>query len=238
MTEDDILPIFIGYDTREHDAYQVCKSSILKHATRPVHIQPLDERALRHAEFYKRRWRLESGRKVDDLDGKPFSTEFSFTRFLVPSLCQWKGWAVFVDCDFLFMADVTDIAREFDPAKAVMCCKQTYQPKSETKMDGQAQQAYNRKNWSSFVAFQNGHAANQRLTPARVNAEYGSSLHGFSWLDDAEIGDLYHGWNWIDGCTSVQPKAVHYTMGIPSMPGHEKQPYADEWRAELRRIGL
>jgi hypothetical protein len=238
MTQDEILPIFIGYDTREHDAYQVCKSSILKHATRPVYIQPLNERSMRHAAIYKRRWRSVDGQKVDEIDGKPFSTEFSFTRFLVPSMCQWQGWAVFVDCDFLFMTDITDIVKEFDNRYAVMVCKQNYQPKTAVKMDGQSQQSYNRKNWSSLAVFNCAHASNHDLTPFRVNKEFGSYLHGFSWLEDHEIGDLNHGWNWLEGCTQVPPKAVHYTLGGPWFPDKQDVAYAKEWLDEARRIGV
>lgn len=238
MTTDDILPVYIGYDTREHDAYQVCKASILKHATRPVFIQPISERSLRHSGLYRRNWRSENGQKIDAGDGKPFSTEFSFTRFLVPSLCQWQGWALFVDCDFLFMTDITELMKEFDNRFAAMCCKQNYLPKSAVKMDGQAQQKYHRKNWTSLIAWNNAHAANQRLTPFVVNREYGSYLHGLSWLEDAEIGNLDHRWNWIDGTTEGEPKAVHYTEGVPTMPGYEACAYSAPWWSEYKRLGL
>lgn len=234
----DVLPIYIGYDGREHDAYEVCKASILRHATGPVFIQKLSEPALRHNGIYRREWSVENGQRIDDRDRKPFSTSFSFTRFLIPSLLQHQGWGIFVDSDFLFFKDICEIWKSLDPKYAVMCCKQNYQPKSAIKMDGQAQQAYSRKNWSSMMIFNASHASNQRLTPFKVNMEKGSWLHGLSWLDDNEIGDLDHRWNWIDGTTAGAPNAVHFTCGIPSMPGHRDQPYAKEWFDEARRIGV
>lgn len=238
MMTDEILPVYIGYDSREHDAYQVCKSSLLRHASGPVHIQPLDERMLRHAGLYRRKWQTENGQKIDTGDKRPFSTEFSFTRFLVPALTQWQGWAIFVDCDFLFRADISLIQRSFNPKYAVMCCKQVYVPKSETKMDGQVQQAYARKNWSSFMAFNSAHPSNQRLTPHATNYEYGSWLHSFSWLAESEVGDLDHRWNWIQDCTEGEPLAVHMTTGGPWFAHMQDVAYADEWRAEANRIGL
>ena len=41
-------------------------------------------------------------REVDKLA----STEFTFTRFLVPHLMNYKGWALFIDCDIVFLEDV------------------------------------------------------------------------------------------------------------------------------------
>jgi hypothetical protein len=235
---DTALAVYIGYDGREHDAYEVCRSSMLRHASNPVHVQRLSEPALRHCGLYRREWTQEGAQRIDDRDKMPFSTAFSFTRFLVPALMQHEGWAIFVDCDFMYFADITTVQRQFDSRYAVMCCKQVYKPTTDIKMDGQAQQAYNRKNWSSFMAFNCGHPANHRLTPWVVNMQKGSWLHGFGWIDrDDLIGDLDHRWNWIAGTTEGEPLAVHYTLGVPSMKGHEEQPYADEWRAELHRLG-
>jgi hypothetical protein len=41
------LKIFVGYDTREDIAFQVCKQSILDTASVPVEIIPLNQRVLR-----------------------------------------------------------------------------------------------------------------------------------------------------------------------------------------------
>ena len=37
------------------------------------------------------------------------STEFTYTRFLVPAIMQYKGWAIFCDCDFIFFKNVLEI---------------------------------------------------------------------------------------------------------------------------------
>jgi hypothetical protein len=102
-------------------------------------------------------------------------------------------------------------------------------------MDGQIQQGYARKNWSSLMLFNCGHEKNKRLTPRMVNYFTGSQLHGMTWLADNDIGGLPETWNWLEGHSSEawEPKAVHYTRGCPSMPGYENTPYADEWRGFL-----
>jgi len=236
----DILPVFIGYDSREPEAYEVAKVSLLRHSTFPLHVQMLDERALRHAGLYRRKWHTEGTQKIDNVDGKPFSTEFSFTRFLIPALCQWKGYALFVDSDWLFRADIKKLVQNIDADMAVNVCKQDYVPKSEVKMDGQVQQKYFRKNWSSFMLFNCEHPTNKMLTVEAVNNEPGSWLHGFGWVPDNEIGDVDHRWNWIDGTTKGEPLAVHMTTGGPWFKHlrNATEPYFDEWRAMARSIGV
>jgi hypothetical protein len=240
MRKDAVLPIFIGYDSREPEAYEVARASILKHATMAVHIQKLDQRALRHSGLYKRKWHAEGNQKIDDVDGKPFSTEFSFSRFLVPALMQWEGWAIFMDCDQLFVSDVAEILHEMDPDKAVQVCQQRYEAVDGLKMDGMRQEKYFRKNWSSFMLFNCGHATNKMLTPDVVNQEPGSWLHGLSWVPDNEIGELNHGWNWIDGTTKGDPKNVHYTLGGPWFPHMRNMnaPYFEEWRQAAKDLGV
>ena len=234
----DILPVFIGWDSREPEAADVTKSSLLQHSTFPLHVQMLKERPLRHAGLYQRKWRAEGGQKFDQIDGKPFSTEFSFTRFLIPALMQWDGWALFVDCDWLFKADIRNLVDTLDDKYAVMCCKQDYKPATDTKMDGVMQQRYFRKNWSSFMAFNCGHPTNKLLTVQAVNEEPGSWLHGFGWVPDEEIGNLDHRWNWIDGTTTGEPFGVHYTLGGPWFAHMQDVAYAEDWRDEAKRIGV
>jgi hypothetical protein len=241
MTDTRVLPVWIGWDARESAAAEVCKSSLVKNSSIPLHIQFLNERPLRHAGIYKRGWRADGPQRYDNGDGKPFSTEFSFTRFLVPALQLWSGWAVFVDCDFLFNADIARLVESFDGSFACMVAKQHYRPTIDIKMDGQKQEAYWRKCWSAFIAFNCDHPSNKMLTVDAVNSETGSWLHSFGWLTDAEIGGIDPRWNWIYGCTKeLPPLAVHYTEGGPWFPHliDSELPYFQQWRDEARRIGV
>lgn len=226
------LPIFIGFDPREAVAADVCRHSLLTRSSVPLYVRMLREEGLRHAGLYRRAWEWRDGQRVDLIDDRPFSTEFSFSRFLVPALMAYEGWALFCDSDFLFLSDIADLLPLLDESKAVMVCKQTHAPGEVLKMDNCAQSQYRRKNWSSLMLFNCGHRSNRRLTVKAVNEEFGSWLHGFHWLEDVEIGEIPPQWNFIDGTTQGEPKAVHYTAGGPWFEAHRSCAFAQEWLDE------
>lgn len=232
------LPVYIGYDQREEDAYRVCAKSLLNHSSIPFRITKLDIDRLKYDGIYKRTWRFDNGQKWDDLDGCPFSTDFAFTRFLVPHLNHYQGWAIFCDCDFLFTDDIAKLIPLLDKSKAVMVVKHCHIPAEYQKMDGQSQGSYPRKNWSSFIAWNCSHPSNKNASAHNVNTRTGQWLHGFGWLADKEIGELPQTWNWLSGVSEPlqeTPIAIHFTLGTPDMNGYENSPYADLWRAELTR---
>jgi hypothetical protein len=159
------LRIFVGFDSREELAYEVCRHSLLKHATVSLEIIPLKLQNLMKQGIYTR------------LRDPTESTEFSFTRFLTPFLAGFEGWALFVDCDFLYTADLRDLAELIDDQYAVMCVHHDYTPKTTVKMDGVLQTSYPRKNWSSMVLYNCAHPKNKLLTPELVNSALGAFLH-------------------------------------------------------------
>lgn len=233
---------YIGFDSTEEQAYQVCRHSLARHATCDLKITPIKHRAMRKAGLFWREWRMDgNGQWWDQEDGRPFSTEFAFTRFLTHRLALRHGaadWAFFVDCDFLFLNDVAELQRELDYRMAVMCVKHDFRPSYQLKMDGQMQVSYRRKNWSSLMAFNMSHEANNRLTPECVNKADGAWLHQMQWLEDDQIGELSPGWNWLVGHSSegVQQHALHYTDGGPWIEGWEPRLYDDFWLAEADRL--
>ena len=219
----DRLKIFIGWDSREDIAYQVARKSILSTTTSPVDIIPLKHKDLRKDGFY---WR-----KKDRLA----STEFTFTRFLVPELAEFEGWALFIDCDFIALDDVQKLFDLADDRYAVMCAHHDYTPKEGQKMDGKQQLNYPRKNWSSMMLFNCGHPSNKALTKDLVNDPEidGKYLHRFSWLKDEEVGEISHEWNWLVGWYKEpkdgKPKFLHYTEGGPWFEEYYDCEYAAEW---------
>jgi hypothetical protein len=227
------LTIFMGWDDREKTAYEVCKHSIERRTRSDINIVPLYHKELRKQGFFNRPWLTQShdGNRVDLIDGKPFSTEFSHTRFLIPELMKFKGWALFLDCDMLFKCDVKDVFSHIDNKYAVMCVKHRQNIKKPTKMDGSLQQAYPRKNWSSFMLINCGHPSNRALKKEIVNTASGTYLHGLSWLEDREIGELPNSFNWIDGTSkgNVEPKVIHYSEGGPWFSDYQDCAFADEW---------
>ena len=221
------MKVFVGYDIREDIAYQVCEHSINKHQPQ-AQVISLKQSELRDSGIYTR--------PVDSLS----STEFTFTRFLVPYLTGYQGWAVFVDCDVVFVDDIKNLFDQADDQYAVMVVKHEYTPKEGLKMDGCKQLPYPRKNWSSMILWNCGHRSNQQLTPDIVNTQTGQFLHRFQWLADDEIGSLQPEWNWLAGWYQEpqdgSPKAIHYTEGGPWFKEYRRCEYHKVWKQNLREM--
>lgn len=228
------LKVFVGYDGREKAAYEVLKFSIEKYTHADVKVIPLYHKELRRQGYFHRPWLTEAitGNMMDLVDGRPFSTEFSHTRFLVPELMKFKGWALFMDCDMIFnKSDIKELFDFCDDRFAVMCVQHRQNVKHGEKMDGAVQTNYRRKNWSSFMLFNCGHPSNRKLTKEVVNTATGGWLHGLSWLQDSEIGILPDYYNWIEGTSRAQehPRVIHYTEGGPWFYGKKDVLYAEKW---------
>lgn len=230
----------MGWDPLDTVAFEVCAASVKLRSSVDVEVIPLNQRQLRHRGLFKRPfWCDADGQFYDGVDQKPCSTEFSFTRFLVAELENFgSDWVGFCDADMLFRADIANLIQLIEPDKALMCVKHNHQPPEETKMMGLQQTRYKRKNWSSLFLMRPDR--NKWLTQYRVNREDGSDLHGFRWLRNEEIGGLPEEWNWLAGWSDpdIDPSVVHFTNGTPDLPGHQEEPFADEWWAELRETGL
>lgn len=221
--------VFIGWDSKEEIAYEVARKTLLEKASIPVDVRPIKLPDLVEQGLYTR--------EIDPLA----STEFTYSRFLVPHLAGYEGWALFCDCDFMFFSDVAELARQYDDeSKALYCVQHDYTPKETSKMAGQVQTVYPRKNWSSFMLFNCGHPSTMKLTPELVNRESGAYLHRMQWANDAKIGALPTEWNWLEGWNEVPeagyPHAVHYTSGGPWFENYQDVVYADIWKAHAREV--
>jgi lipopolysaccharide biosynthesis glycosyltransferase len=224
--------VYIGYDTRMPAAYMVANKSLAAHAKRRLDVNPILLPHLRSIGLYDRPTRFKDGVMWDDISGAPMSTEFAISRFFVPYLARYRGWSIFCDSDFMFFDDIAKVFDMADSKYAVMCVKHDYQPAETVKMDGQKQMNYAKKNWSSFMLFNNAHPSNAKLCPKMLNSLPGRDLHGFCWLHDSEIGELPASWNWLEGhSTGKEISAIHYTRGTPDMVGYEHTPFADIWRS-------
>lgn len=213
-----MINIFIGYDHREAIAYHVCVNSIIRHSSKPVSVTPL---ALQNMRDYQEK----------HTDG---SNQFIYSRFLVPHLMEYNGWAIFMDGDMLLREDIEKLWAQRDESKAVMVVKHDYKTKMTEKYLGAKNENYPRKNWSSVILWNCGHAANKVVTPEFIETATGAQLHRFTWLADELIGELPKVWNWLpdEFGANTDAKLLHYTLGTPSFHDFATTPMGDEWHRE------
>jgi len=232
------LKVYVGFDPREQGAFDVCVASLKKHASIPVEVIPLRDWELRRQGVYWRAYYVEpNGQTVDGRDGRPFSTQFSFSRFAVPIIENYADeWVLYQDCDMLWRADIAELSGLIDYTKAVMCVRHSQTVTDGVKMDGriQSKNEHGRKNWSSLMLM--NPAACKGLTKYVLNNSTGSFLHSMLWARDEEIGFLPKEWNHLVGYDEPTDNArvVHFTNGTPDMEGWEDQPFAEEWFAYSR----
>jgi len=216
------IPVFIGYDRRVPIVYHVAAHSIVQRATRAVSTTPL----------------MIKGLQEDGLMTRPLqpnqSTEFSFSRFLVPYLMNYSGWALFVDNDVVILDDITELWALRNDDFAVMCVKHNHVPEEGTKFLGEAQTQYEKKNWSSVMLLNCGKC--KALTPDYVNSASGLELHRFHWLgNDDLIGEILPTWNFLVDYSHGElkhQKLLHYTDGGPYYSSHLDCQFASVWTDE------
>jgi len=211
-----MINIFVGYDSKEKAAFSTLAYSILKNSSKPVAITPIYLENIKD-DFVRERNNLSS-------------TEFSFSRFIIPHLMNYQGWALFMDCDMLMKADINELWRMRDDSKAIQVCKHNYVPKHNKKFLGHTQTAYPKKNWSSFMLMNCKKCTT--LTPDYVNKASGLELHQFKWLETEElIGGLPLEWNWLVGEYEHKEdvKNVHYTEGGPWFEDYRECDYSKDW---------
>jgi hypothetical protein len=187
------IPVYIGFDHRQFVSYTVLHSSIMANSTKPVSITPLC------------------------LPNLPITrtglTPFTFTRFLVPWLQNYKGWALFLDADMLVLGDIAELFSHANDDFALMVVKN---PK--------------RFEWASAILFNCGHPDNTTLTPEYVEDEKNNPFK-FQWLYGDQIGALPSEWNHLVGYDAPREdaKLIHYTMGIPAYEETKMCEYSQQW---------
>jgi lipopolysaccharide biosynthesis glycosyltransferase len=214
-----MIPIFIGYDPREAIAFHVCSNSIIRQSSEPVSLNPLALNILK-------------GYEEKHTDG---SNHFIYSRFLVPHLMNYQGWAIFIDGDMILRDDIAKLWELRDESKAVMVVKHDYQTKMTEKYLGSKNENYPCKNWSSVILWNCGHPANKTITPKFIQTATGAQVHRFTWLTENLVGELPKEWNWLDIEYDHNPdaKLIHYTLGTPCFHEFADQgDFSDEWHRE------
>jgi hypothetical protein len=211
------MKIFIGSDSRHMKATRVCIQSIKNNSKKEDHkIMFLDKAKLRDIGLYGR----------GDVVGE--STEFSFTRFYVPLLCNYNGIAMFCDNDFLWKCNPKEI-EGYLKGKAVAVVKHEDYEIKGSKMDGVVNKAYPRKNWSSLILFDCSKL--KCLSKKFLDNASPADLHQFAWVEDSEIAEIPISYNHLVGHYKKHNKikALHYTNGGPWFDEHKDGELSEEW---------
>lgn len=216
-----MIKLFVGFDPREAAVYHVFCQSVIEHASCPVAFIPLHRPML------------------DNFDGQQDGTNaFIYSRYLVPYLQDYDGFAIFCDGDMHVNADVCELLQYIDDQYAVSVVKHDYVPTPEKYLGTPLENinvSYPRKNWSSVVVWNCGHPSNRILTPELVAEAGGAFLHRFQWLNDEEIGDLPKDWNHLVGEYPENPlaKLAHHTLGSPGFKHYAECETSRDWNTYL-----
>lgn len=210
-----MINVFVGYDPREAVAYHVFCESLITNASQPVRIIPLHLPLL-------------TAYSEEHGDG---SNAFIYTRFLVPYLMNYEGWAIYCDGDMVVKGDIADLWVLRDESCAVQVVQHQYESKVSVKYLGAKNENYPRKNWSSVILWNCSHPKHQKLSVDFVAKSSGSYLHRFNWLRDCEIGALPKEWNWLvsEYETNMNAKLLHFTLGTPCFRDFRECSEAGEW---------
>lgn len=167
------------------------------------------------------------------------SNAFIYSRYLIPHLQDFEGWAIFCDGDMLVTEDIYELFALRDKTKAVQVVKHDYKTSQPRKYIGSPIENdnidYPRKNWSSVIIWNCGHSAHRILTPEYVAHAGGHILHRFGWLNDDEVGEIPVEWNWLVGEYPKNPDArlLHHTLGSPGFGHYAECEGSRRWNAHL-----
>jgi len=192
----DMPHVFIGYDPRQPLAYNTLQHSILRHASKPVSITAL---VLKQLPITRRGL-----------------TEFTFSRFLVPYLCGYKGTAVFMDADIVVTGDICELFEQSQPLMAVQVMK------NQANFE-----------WPSVLLF--NCALCKMLTPEFVD-DGANQLFDLAWAKD-RVGTFSDEWNHCVGYSeNKEAKLYHYTQGIPAFWETSGLPEDVHWNIERKAL--
>lgn len=212
----NIIDLAVGFDQREAVAYHTFVQSVIEKSSIPVRFMPLNSKSL-------------FGYNEVHTDG---SNEFIYTRFLVPYLMNFKGWAIYADGDMVCLDDIKNLWDQRDSKYAVMVVKHDYKTKVKNKYWGNKNENYPRKNWSSLILWNCNHLSHKILTPEFIKKQSGAFLHRFSWINDSEIGALDKEWNWLamEYPEKKDIHLIHYTIGTPCFKEYENASLSSYWK--------
>ena len=218
----DIVDIVVGFDQREAVAYHAFTQSVIEKSSTPIRFLPLNINSL-------------SNYKETHQDG---SNEFIYSRFLVPYLMNFSGWAIYADGDMVCLEDIKKLWDLRDDKYAIQVVKHDYKTKIKNKYWGNKNEDYPRKNWSSLILWNCNHSSHKILTPEFIQKQTGAFLHRFNWIKDNEIGEINKEWNWL--AMEYEEKKdinlIHYTIGTPCFKEYSNSSLSSHWNQSFSNM--
>ena len=213
---DEIADIVVGFDQKESVAYHTFVQSVIENSTIPTRFMPLNIGSL-------------TNYKETHKDG---SNDFIYSRFLVPHLMKFNGWAIYADGDMVCLKNIKKLWDLRDDKFAVQVVQHDYKTKIKNKYWGNKNEDYPRKNWSSLILWNCAHQSHKILTPEFIQKQSGAFLHRFSWIKDKEIGQIEKEWNWL--AMEYEEKKdinlIHYTIGTPCFKEYHDKSLSSYWK--------
>lgn len=220
-----MIRLFTGYDERESVGWHVfCQSVLDKTTSVPVQITPITKNMV-------------GG-----------TNSFTRSRFLIPYMCDYKGWAIFADgADMICRSDLSELWAYKDDLsqdirKDLWCVKHSYQTRHLKKYEGTEMMAenthYDRKNWASLFLINCESPWSRMWHPELVATAKIIDLLQLANFHDDRIGALPPEWNWLVGeyPYNENAKIAHFTLGIPGFSHYATADYAREWHAAHNRV--
>jgi hypothetical protein len=208
------IRLFAGYDAREAVGFAVFVNSIIRKSSAPVSVTALQDKA--------------------QGDG---SNSFTYARYRVPFLCDYEGWAVFMDgADQLLLADIAELWAMRDERYAVQVVKHpNYNTRHPIKYKGTCMECpnvdYPRKNWASVMLI--NCAAPEWIEHEKLGRTM--EQHQFKGFADERIGELPKEWNVLidEGQDPTGAKLLHWTAGIPAFRMYKNSEQSFKWLEEF-----
>ena len=186
----DPIRIFIGVDGPRSIAAEVLKYSVMKHTKREVHFFHLDDTNI--------------GEKTNNEPIPKMYTGFSFYRWAIPLLCDFKGKAIYLDADIFNFHDIQDLW--------------------ETDMGDHTHMCY--KEYASVMLIDCEKAQWPFVDMVRKAAKDKNYYSSVMWCRNGSLtqkgkGNLLKQWNYLDSRHAKEDVnkfyQIHYTK-VPTQP--------------------
>lgn len=198
------IQIFVGASDSELIPFLVLKHSIESHSSRPVNVQRLP--LVRNKPKYRR--------------NRP-RTPFSFSRFLIPSLMNFEGKAIYLDSDMLVFSDITALYNH-NLGNNHLGVTVQHRPPEKWKSNSQFQKG---RQFSVMVIDCNKAQWKMDEIISSLNSgdySYNDLMYSMKIIAEDKIDDsIDPSWNSLEYYEASSTKLLHFTV-VPTQPWKSK----------------